>query len=83
MELFIDPKLKFPAIKVAKFLLKKKLGFRGLLDVIPLDASLVKGSHGRIPEDRGEWPVLISPDSIEGIANSTDLYGVIRKSVIW
>jgi hypothetical protein len=30
-----------------------------LMDVIPLDASLVKGSHGRIPEERSDWPVLI------------------------
>ena len=29
----------------------RKLGFRTLLDVIPLDATLVKGSHGRIPDD--------------------------------
>lgn len=82
VELFIDPKLKVPALKVAKFLLKKKLGFRGLLDVIPLDASLVKGSHGRIPEDQGEWPVFISPDSIDGVAESTDLYGAIRRAVL-
>lgn len=60
VELFIDPSIKNPRAKVAKFLLKKKLGFRALLDVIPLDASLVKGSHGRddVPED--EQPVFIS-----------------------
>ncbi|MDA0767035.1 MAG: alkaline phosphatase family protein [Verrucomicrobia bacterium] len=59
VELFIDPELKCPQWKVAKFLLKKKLGFRGLLDVIPLDATLVKGSHGRdeVPED--EQPLVI------------------------
>lgn len=59
VELFIDPKLKFPQLKVAAFLAKKKLGFRGLLDVIPLDASLVKGSHGRdlVPVD--EQPLVL------------------------
>ncbi len=46
-----------PAV-VAK-LLRKKLGFRGLMDVIPLDASLVKGSHGTCPKNPDEWPVLI------------------------
>ena len=30
------------------------------MNVIPIDASLVKGSHGRIPEDRLDWPVYIS-----------------------
>ena len=50
--------------------------------MIPLDASLVKGSHGRIPESQDEWPVVISPDSLNGISKSTDLYGVIRKVVV-
>ena len=36
-----------------------ELGIRGLLDVIPLDATLVKGSHGRdrVPDDAR--PVLL------------------------
>jgi len=36
------------------------LGFRALLDVIPLDASLVRGSHGRITESRDDGPLLVS-----------------------
>jgi len=28
----------------------RKLGFRALMDVIPLDASLVRGSHGRLTD---------------------------------
>ncbi len=58
-ELFIDPALKLPKLAIAKFLFKKKLGLRGLLEVIPLDATLVKGSHGRdrVPEE--ERPVLL------------------------
>jgi predicted AlkP superfamily pyrophosphatase or phosphodiesterase len=58
-ELFIDPSIPFPKLKIAKFLFKKKLGLRALLDVIPLDAALVKGSHGRdrVPDD--ERPVLL------------------------
>lgn len=46
VELFVDPALRVPMLKVAWRLLQKKLGFRMLMDVIPLDASLVKGSHG-------------------------------------
>ena len=51
-ELVIDPALRFPKLRIAQFLLRKKLGLRGLLEVIPLDATLVKGSHGsdRVPE---------------------------------
>jgi hypothetical protein len=59
VELFVDPALALPKLKIAGKLLKKKLGFRILMDVIPLDASLVRGSHGTCPADSAEWPVLI------------------------
>ena len=59
VELFLDPKLKLPKLKIGLKLAKKMLGMRMLMDVIPLDADLVKGSHGRVPEDRQDWPVLI------------------------
>lgn len=59
VELFLDPALKFPKVKLGLTLAKKKLGFRYLMDVIPLDATLVKGSHGRVPEDSQDWPLLI------------------------
>ena len=81
VELFIDPKLKTPILKIAAFLFKKKLGIRGLLNVIPLDAWLVKGSHGRIPEDMSEWPVFVSPVGAESVKESTDIYGAIRDAV--
>jgi predicted AlkP superfamily pyrophosphatase or phosphodiesterase len=50
-------------LTVAAKLLKKKLGFRTLIDVIPLDPSLVRGSHGTCPKDSAEWPVLIGTGS--------------------
>lgn len=59
VELFVDPALALPKLKIVGKLLRKKLGFRILMDVIPLDASLVKGSHGTCPKDSAEWPVLI------------------------
>jgi hypothetical protein len=61
-ELFLDPALRFPKLSVGWRLLKKALGLRTLMDVIPLDATLVRGSHGRAdtPEERG--PVLISSE---------------------
>lgn len=62
VELFVDPKIRFPKLKLATKLFRKKiLAQRTLMDVIPLDASLVKGSHGRKPEDQADWPVLIGP----------------------
>jgi predicted AlkP superfamily pyrophosphatase or phosphodiesterase len=62
VELFTDPALAPLALKtkIAWRLLQKKLGFRMLMDVIPLDASLVKGSHGRQPNHAADFPVLIS-----------------------
>ena len=54
-----------------------------LMDVIPLDASLVRGSHGRRPEDREDWPVLISPQSAEReILGSLDVYSHIKGLVV-
>jgi hypothetical protein len=51
------------------------------MKVISQDASLVKGSHGRIPEDPLDWPVLIAPSSAALPAQiaSTDVYGQIAK----
>jgi hypothetical protein len=47
---------------VAWKLARRALGFRTLLDVIPLDTSLVKGSHGRITDRAEHGPVLISSE---------------------
>ncbi|MBI1926922.1 alkaline phosphatase family protein [Candidatus Poribacteria bacterium] len=60
VELFLDPSLKFPKLKIASKRLKKELGFRTLLDVIPLDASRVKGSHGRVTDRLEDGPVFIT-----------------------
>ncbi|MBI1303331.1 MAG: alkaline phosphatase family protein [Phycisphaera sp.] len=58
-ELFYDPKLLWPAGRAMSKLALRKLGFRTLLDVVPLDASLVRGSHGRATQAVGFDPVLI------------------------
>lgn len=47
VELLLDPAIRVPALTVGWKLARKSLGFRMLMDVIPLDATLVKGSHGR------------------------------------
>lgn len=63
VETLADPEIKFLKGKIGMKLLKKKLGFRYLMDVISLDASLVKGAHGRIPEDKLDWPIFVGPSS--------------------
>jgi len=84
VELFFDPEIAFPQVRLAAFLLKKKLGLRALMNVIPLDASLVKGSHGRIPEDEADWPVFIGPSSScpkEGWM-ATDVYQALKQLLV-
>jgi predicted AlkP superfamily pyrophosphatase or phosphodiesterase len=65
VELFLDPGIRVPPLAVGSRIIRRKLGFRTLLDVIPLDATLVKGSHGRIPDDPASGPLLMT--------NQTDL----------
>ncbi|MFL5245509.1 MAG: alkaline phosphatase family protein [Gemmataceae bacterium] len=59
-ELFLDPNLRAPSLRVARRLLQKELGFRTLFDVIPLDPTLVHGSHGLPSRDSLNGPVLIA-----------------------
>lgn len=85
VELFLDPQLRTPKLKVASKLLRKKLGFRMLMDVIPLDASLVKGSHGCRPANTAEWPVLITERHEllpAAQLDSTAAYDIIRRHVL-
>ncbi|WP_053404605.1 alkaline phosphatase family protein [Persicobacter sp. CCB-QB2] len=82
VELFMDSSPLTP-IKVAGKLLAKKLGFRTLLNVIPINETLVKGSHGRIPESKNDWPVLFSNDEsleINDHLESTDVFGLLQKA---
>jgi hypothetical protein len=85
VELFLDPNLAFPKLKIAWRLLKKKLGFRMLMDVIPLDATLVKGSHGIRPAEVRDYPLVITQntDLLPGERiGATDVYDVIKRHVL-
>lgn len=82
VELFLDPKIPAVKLKILWRLLQKRFGFRMLMDVIPLDASLVKGSHGRNnrPIDN---PVFIGPMAQTGrTILSTDIYKLIQASLM-
>ncbi len=78
VELFTDPADRLVVLRIVWKLLKKKLGLRTLMDVIPLKANLVKGSHGRLPEDRQDYPIFISnnpgPEN-GGLLKATDVFG--------
>ena len=77
-ELHLDPALSLPRLQVAAFLLRKKLGLRALLRVIPLDASLVRGSHGRdeVPED--EQPVLVGSGG-GAVTSAEGVFGYLKS----
>ena len=62
VELFIDPAIVSPKLAIGWRLAKRALGLRTLMDVIPLDAQLVKGSHGRILDDANRGPVFITSE---------------------
>jgi predicted AlkP superfamily pyrophosphatase or phosphodiesterase len=78
-ELFIDPAIRHPKLAITKFLLKKKLGLRGLLEVVPLDATLVKGSHGRDRVPPGEQPLLLGADI--PVTDATDVHRAVLHAL--
>ena len=62
VELFMDPEDKFVKLRAGKALLRKKLGMRYLMDVVPLDPAPLRGSHGRLPDSPETGPVLLCND---------------------
>jgi hypothetical protein len=62
-ELFLDPALTLPQLRIGLTLARKKLGFRYLMEVIPLDASVVRGSHGRPTASLDDGPLFISSEA--------------------
>ncbi|MFO1128834.1 MAG: alkaline phosphatase family protein [Rhodospirillales bacterium] len=88
VELFLDPALRAPRLAVGWRLAKRAMGLRTLLDVIPLDPFLVRGSHGR-PTDRIEegplvissQPDLLEPVTVDGIVAATRVKELILAHV--
>lgn len=60
-ELYIDPDLMVPYLNVGMSLARKALGFRYTMEVTPLDATLVKGSHGLVTA-KEDAPVFVSSE---------------------
>ncbi|SDE79381.1 Predicted pyrophosphatase or phosphodiesterase, AlkP superfamily [Pricia antarctica] len=85
VEMMTDPKDSMVMAKVGGKLLKKKLGFRTVLDIIPLDATLIKGSHGRVPEDKADYPIFISNDTTADFKDeieATDVFGILEGHIV-
>ncbi|WP_437578454.1 alkaline phosphatase family protein [Sorangium sp. So ce887] len=80
VELFRDPALSMIPLRVAWTLLKKKLGYRYLMNVIPLNASLVRGSHGRLTDRAEAMPLFISTEP--GDLPSVVPAGLVKELVL-
>jgi predicted AlkP superfamily pyrophosphatase or phosphodiesterase len=75
VEMFMTSK-----VRAGYKLLRKKLGFRYVMDVVPLNANLIRGSHGRASGRKEYYPVLITPDAQwQDNLRATDVYDVIWK----
>lgn len=62
-ELFVDPAIWFPKLMMGRKLVQKSLGFRMAMNMTPLDASLVRGSHGLPAGDDADRPIWIGDGS--------------------
>lgn len=60
LELFLDPAIRLPKLALGGRLFRKKLGFRTVMNVIPLDAMLVRGSHGRTDLPTPQGPLVMT-----------------------
>ncbi|MGN7203584.1 alkaline phosphatase family protein [Pedobacter sp. SAFR-022] len=80
-----DPVEMFMSSKgrAAYKLLQKKAGFRYVMDVVPLDARLIKGSHGSINVSEAFYPVLIT-DKAQPVAQleATEIHDVIWRTLM-
>ena len=61
-ELFFDPADRLAKAKAGLNLVKKKVGLRYAMSTVPLDASYVKGSHGRLPDSSADTPLVLCSD---------------------
>jgi len=63
-------------------LLLRKMGFRAVLDITPLDADLVRGSHGITDVDEQYHPVIIAKDiGTEGAMKPTAVKDFLLKKM--
>ncbi|MGH3358367.1 MAG: nucleotide pyrophosphatase/phosphodiesterase family protein [Nocardioidaceae bacterium] len=62
-ELFLDPNDSTVKAKAALTLARKAVGLRYAMKVVPLDPAPVRGTHGRLPADDANGPMLLCSDA--------------------
>ena len=81
VELFMDQTNPLIKLKAGYKLGRKLLGFRYLMNVISLDATLVKGSHGRIGTAREHHPVFVSSQNVGKSLTAIEVYDKIWNAL--
>lgn len=81
VEMFMDPKNPWIKLKAGYKLLRKKLGFRYLMNVIPLEADYIKGSHGSVWVPEAYHPILIGEDLGKSTYASTEIYALLWEAL--
>ncbi|MFE0496095.1 alkaline phosphatase family protein [Streptomyces albidoflavus] len=81
VELFMDPNDPYVKLRAGAAVARKKLGMRYRMAVVPLDASPIRGSHGRLPADEADGPLLLSsrPGATEGPMAATDVKALLLR----
>lgn len=73
-ELFIDPGWRWPRLSLGQRLVRSRyLNMRALMDFVPLDTALVRGSHGRVDVAEPYRPVMILPAAIGDWTDASQL----------
>ncbi|HLR38617.1 MAG TPA: alkaline phosphatase family protein, partial [Chitinophagaceae bacterium] len=81
-EMVLNPDIRFPKLKAGMRLLQKKMGFRYMMDLIPVSGEGVKGSHGRISSNPQTSPLLATKQKqhiSEYYLKPTDVQQVILR----
>ena len=78
-ELFFDPADRWVKLRAAAGLVRKKVGLRYAMNVVPLDPTPVRGSHGRLPSDPANGPILLctDPDLARDRLEATEVRGLL------
>jgi predicted AlkP superfamily pyrophosphatase or phosphodiesterase len=81
-ELFFDPADRTAKARAGLALVRKKLGLRYAMSVVPLDARWVKGSHGRLGGDEADGPVVITSSAgrLRGTVAATDVHDLVLEA---
>jgi predicted AlkP superfamily pyrophosphatase or phosphodiesterase len=79
-ELLFDPQELLVKVHAGLNLIRKKVGLRYTMRTVPLDASCVRGTHGRRPDTPAATPLLLCSEEVPGVGqriSATDVRGLV------